>query len=348
LDQLPQASKPTNSSLPLPASSSSAKSEAHQGGRHEAGPTNPTELTRSAESTGNATSHPSDAPLQSGLSKEPGKESVGDASASKADSGETGNFSTGTVQSSKATSKGDSGNSEKGSSSGNDHDSWAAASSSATATAAAGAGLSGGDTQDIFAKPTANSLPSTPLGAPAGMPLSSMISPDGAGAVPAPKASPSVLTHPSAAADQAELPSDSAAAYPNNQLNSAKMVERLGQAELRVGLQAGEFGRVDIRTSMLHNQFTTHISVERGELGKVLASELPGLQSRLSEQRFPAGSITVEQQSTGGSAAFGQGSRQNQTNSGNKSSYNLERDPVATAANLTEATASTGRLDVHI
>jgi flagellar hook-length control protein FliK len=126
------------------------------------------------------------------------------------------------------------------------------------------------------------------------------------------------------------------------------MVERLGQAELRVGLQAGEFGRVDIRTSMLHNQFTTHISVERGELSKVLASELPGLQSRLSEQRFPAGSITLEQQSTGGSAAFGQGPRQNQTNSGNQSSYNQERDSVATSANLTEASASTGRLDVHI
>jgi flagellar hook-length control protein FliK len=285
--------------------------------------------------------------LQSGLSKEPGKQGFADASGSTAESDQSERLSTGKVQSSSEISKGNSGNSEKGSSSTNDQDS--SASGSATATATAAAGQNGGDTQSVFAKASVNPLPSALPTPAAGVPLSPALSPDAAGAAAPPKAdATSAFAHPSATVDRGEPQTDTMPAYPGNLLNSAKMVERLGQAELRVGLQAGEFGRVDIRTSMLHNQFTAHISVERGELSKILASELPSLQSRLSEQRFPAGSITVEQQSKGGSAGFEQGSRQNQTNSGNKTSHSSERESVATSTNLAEATVATGRLDVHI
>ena len=87
---------------------------------------------------------------------------------------------------------------------------------------------------------------------------------------------------------------DTQSAYPTSLINSAKLVERIGEAELRLGIRAGEFGSVDIRTSMVRNQFTAEISVEHGELGRVMAAELPSLQNRLTEQRVPVANITVQ------------------------------------------------------
>jgi flagellar hook-length control protein FliK len=139
------------------------------------------------------------------------------------------------------------------------------------------------------------------------------------------------------------------AASSGSLLQSARLVERLGQSELRVGIQAGEFGNVDIRTSMARNQFTAEISVERGELGKVLAAELPNLHSRLSEQRVPAANIILQNQSSsGGSAGFEQGSRQSQTMQQIATFRNVEEEPLPAAMVTAEASAAGTRLDIHM
>jgi flagellar hook-length control protein FliK len=93
---------------------------------------------------------------------------------------------------------------------------------------------------------------------------------------------------------QSQAQGENAAAYPTSLVHSAKLIERIGEAELRLGIRAGEFGSVDIRTSMVRNQFTAEISVERGELGHAMASELPSLQNRLAEQRVPMANITLQ------------------------------------------------------
>ena len=131
-------------------------------------------------------------------------------------------------------------------------------------------------------------------------------------------------------------------------MHAARLVERLGESELRVGVNTGEFGKVDIRTSMGRNQFTAEISVERGELGRVLAAELPNLHTRLSEQHLPTANITVQDHSAGASGDQ-QGSRQDRTlaQTMNTSSSAGELDtswlpPVAEALE-----AGTG-LDIHM
>ena len=155
--------------------------------------------------------------------------------------------------------------------------------------------------------------------------------------------------HAAAAASVDESAAPGAMAYPGSLIHSAKLVERMGQAELRVGIQTGEFGNVDIRTSMVRNQFTAQISVERGELSKVLAAELPSLQNRLSEQRMPSANIILQNQSGGGSAGSGQGSRQSRSMPQIAIPNSLEVASVSTvAAASPEAVSSSARLDVHI
>ena len=147
---------------------------------------------------------------------------------------------------------------------------------------------------------------------------------------------------------QAEKQVEAVATFPTSALQSAKLVERLGQSEFRVGIQAGEFGNVDIRTSMARNQFTAQISVERGELSKVLAAELPSLQNRLSDQRLPNANIILQNQSSGTSAGFGQGSRQSQTMQNTAIHHSSEGEPSPAFMNPADASSSTGRLDVHM
>lgn len=132
-------------------------------------------------------------------------------------------------------------------------------------------------------------------------------------------------------------------------LQIAKLVERAGQTELRVGIQAGEFGSVDIRTSMAHSQFTAEISVERGELGRAMSVELPALHARLAEQRVPPANIVVQDHSysSGGSSDLRQGTRQQQYTAPNQNLAGSETDfnPAIIAM---EAMDSSAGLDIHI
>jgi Flagellar hook-length control protein FliK len=147
---------------------------------------------------------------------------------------------------------------------------------------------------------------------------------------------------------EAQASGERAAAYPTSLVQSAKLVERIGEAELRLGIRAGEFGSVDIRTSMVHNQFTAEISVERGELGRVMAAELPGLQSRLTEQGVPVASVTVQNHAGGPSTGSDQ---QNPRGGQQPYATNLararEEGPIPMLV-ASEGTAPASRLDIHM
>lgn len=151
-----------------------------------------------------------------------------------------------------------------------------------------------------------------------------------------------------AATEDAEAATQAAAVTASSPVHAAKLVAGIEQSELRVGLRAGEFGNVDIRTSLVRNQFTAEISVERAELGRALAAELPSLQHRLTEQHLPAADITVQHHSSGGSSEFQQGSRQgdravpvNLSGDGESQSGTMPVLPV-------EALETTARLDIHM
>ncbi len=128
----------------------------------------------------------------------------------------------------------------------------------------------------------------------------------------------------------------------------ARLVERAGQTEFRVGIQAGELGSVDIRTSMSHNQLSAEISVDRGELGRALSAELPNLHSRLAEQRVPVAHIALQDQSGGNSSGDPrQGSAYRAYGQPDRGPANEEAEPVASVLAAGPMESSNG-IDVHM
>ena len=158
---------------------------------------------------------------------------------------------------------------------------------------------------------------------------------------------PKNLGQASGAAD-VETPAEAPGSHISSPLETAKLMERAGKTELRVGIQAGEFGSVDIRTSMARGQFSAEISVERDELGRAMTAELPALQNRFAEQHLPPANIILQDHSHfGGSGNAGQGQRGQQY----LQPTNILADDDANAAApivAAEALETSYGLDVHI
>lgn len=161
-------------------------------------------------------------------------------------------------------------------------------------------------------------------------------------------ASAEQLEQKSTGVTQPQAQGENASPYPTSLVHSAKLLERIGESELRLGIRAGEFGSVDIRTSMVRNQFTAEISVERGELGRVMAAELPGLQNRLAEQRVPVGNITLQNHAGSQSSASEQQKPREGQPAYATNSLNAREENRIPAMVARETSALESRLDVHI
>jgi hypothetical protein len=155
-------------------------------------------------------------------------------------------------------------------------------------------------------------------------------------------------TQSSAATEAAEAAKEVIESSPSSPLHTAKLVAGLERSELHMGLRTGDFGKVDIRTSLGRNQFSAEISVERGELSRALAAELPALQHRLNEQHLPTASITVQEHSAGGSSEFHQGSRQGQSGASAGISGSSEDGESLLPAFAQDGMEATARLDIHM
>ncbi len=131
-------------------------------------------------------------------------------------------------------------------------------------------------------------------------------------------------------------------------VQAAKLVERAGQAELRVGFQAGELGNVDIRTSMAHNQVSAEISVEHSELRNLLAVELPHLQEKLSAHQVTATNIVLNNQSGGGSADSRQAYRQIAQTPQRPISGRAQSDALPGVMSIAESQIPSAQLDIHM
>jgi hypothetical protein len=89
--------------------------------------------------------------------------------------------------------------------------------------------------------------------------------------------------------DETLSPQDVIPTFQLGSVQKARLVQNLSDTELRMGIQAGEFGKVDIRASINQGQISARIFVEHNELGKALAETLPQLHEKLSvEHRVDA------------------------------------------------------------
>jgi hypothetical protein len=130
-------------------------------------------------------------------------------------------------------------------------------------------------------------------------------------------------------------------------LHSARLLESLGQSELRVGMKMGDLGNVEIRTQLHHDQLRAEISVERGDLGRSLAAEMPAVQQKLRDHDIPLASIVVNHQAAAGSGSFERGSQQQQQMT-TPMAHVFGVDPMISSSSPEETRVTDSALDVHI
>ena len=64
-------------------------------------------------------------------------------------------------------------------------------------------------------------------------------------------------------------------------INTARLIQTIGQSEMRVGLHSTEFGNISIRTSVTPQQMTAQISLDHSDLSQALTSHVSSVQSKL-------------------------------------------------------------------
>jgi hypothetical protein len=89
-------------------------------------------------------------------------------------------------------------------------------------------------------------------------------------------------------------------------INTARLIQNMGQTEMRVGMRSNEFGNISISTSATRGQVSAQISVEHGELAKTLTAHLPEMQARLGGSQPMDVRIDMNGAATGqGTSNFG-------------------------------------------
>jgi hypothetical protein len=139
-----------------------------------------------------------------------------------------------------------------------------------------------------------------------------------------------------------------AEAKPLSVVQAARLIERAGQSELYVGFRAGDFGNVDIRTSMVHNQIRAEISVEHSELHSVLAGELTHLEEKLVTHQVTAANIALNNQSGGGSADSRHAYRQGAPAPPTSTSGPADSETIPANISLADPQPGSAQLDIHM
>jgi hypothetical protein len=141
-------------------------------------------------------------------------------------------------------------------------------------------------------------------------------------------------------------------------INTAKLIQSIGQSEMRVGMRSNEFGSISISTSATRDSISAQISLDHGELAKTLAAHLPEMQARLGGNQAMDVRIDMNgagtRQGTGTSGSMANGSS-DQSRSGRQQAGNAaasysgskvaeQQLPPAAAAKTTGYT----RLDIRV
>jgi len=69
-------------------------------------------------------------------------------------------------------------------------------------------------------------------------------------------------------------------------VQTAHLIDRLGSAEMRIGMNTAAFGSVEVRTVVRAGDVGVTIGSERGDLRSLLASEMPGIAATLGQQNL--------------------------------------------------------------
>ena len=102
-------------------------------------------------------------------------------------------------------------------------------------------------------------------------------------------------------------------------VNSAKLIQTMGETEMHVGMHSEEFGDISIRTSVAQQQMVTQISLAHNDLSQAISAHLSTVQTKLGEEYGLHASIEISNQGTPLSGGQGDSSRSNQQSYGSSS-----------------------------
>jgi hypothetical protein len=176
-----------------------------------------------------------------------------------------------------------------------------------------------------------------------------------------PPALPGAIGHAAGAPDNtASASSATPLALPV--IDTAKLIQTMGQTEMRVGMRTNEFGNITISTSATRDSISAQISLDHGELAKVLAMHLPEMQMKLAGNQTVDVRIDMTGQGTGhgegtaGGSSNGSAdqSRGDSRQAGNAASsyspssvFGQQFSPIAASTASSEARLA-GRLDIRV
>ncbi len=91
-------------------------------------------------------------------------------------------------------------------------------------------------------------------------------------------------------------------------INTAKLIQSVGQSAMRVGMRSDDFGNISISTSATRDLISAQISLDHGELARTLAAHLPEMQARFGGNHAMDVRIDMNGQGAGTSAGMSNGS----------------------------------------
>jgi hypothetical protein len=129
---------------------------------------------------------------------------------------------------------------------------------------------------------------------------------------------PAVATAPSSAnstpaaphADATPLPSDGDDIAPATGLNAAKIIQTMGETEMRVGMHSADFGNISIRASVSEQQMVARISLDHSDLSQAIAAHASAVQTKLGDDFGMRASIEVNHQGASSGNAGGSPQRE--------------------------------------
>ncbi len=119
-----------------------------------------------------------------------------------------------------------------------------------------------------------------------------------AGAVPATPDLPAKLPTPAANGGETgtvPTPPMPAPVLPPGPVQVAQMATRVGQSEMRIGMNTSAFGSVEVRTVVHASDVGLTIGSEKGDLRGLLTNEMPALANSLQQQNLRLNSVSYMQ-----------------------------------------------------
>jgi hypothetical protein len=82
-------------------------------------------------------------------------------------------------------------------------------------------------------------------------------------------------------ASERPMQTDAAESAPASGINTANVIQKMSETEMRVGMRSVDFGAISIRTSVSQQQMTAQISVDHSDLGKAISAHIPAMEAKI-------------------------------------------------------------------